>query len=861
MIPGRPGESGIRAARAQGGPVALVAAGLLLPLLQGRCDVPPPSEVLGFEVGTDGRLADYDRIRSYLELVCQRSPRARLLDGGRTTDGRPILGAAVSAPETIARLDRVLSARARLGDSRPLSAAERRAFTDEGKVIVLVNASIHPDEVGPSQATLAILHRLADSNAPFILRILQEVIVVIVPSQNPDGLDRVVHWYERLRQTPFARSPFPGLYHRYAGRDLNRDWLLLTQAETRTHIQEIQGPYRPEIVLDLHQMGSRGPRLFVPPYQAPVDPRVDRLLVYRTRDLGKHVQASLTARPRPGVITGALYDAWAPSRAYPYYHGGIRFLIEAASADGPHPIEIGPEEIRAPGPGRNHPDPWEGGTWHLRDIVEYLEDAVLSALDHAALDRRRWIEGFLEVRERALEHPPLTYVLPPVDDDPESVWELLEALAAGEVGAEVLQDPLSVEGTLFPPARPPSTGKFPVPGGSFLIRANQPFFAFARTLFERGAYPDLKPGHRPYDTTSHNLPLLFGIPYIEVRRTLRGASWGDRGEIHPRIKPARFGYFVPGRSTGSLALAFELLRGGFRVYRTLAGETPSPRCSPGGFIVAGPEAARPRLEAFSRRTGIEPVPLDDPPDCRTARIFVPRVALYESWVPCPDSGWTRWVLERHGIQPSILHDADVRNGNLGERWDVLILPYQQPGRIRHGHPAGRVPPEYAGGLGETGAEAVVRFVRGGGTAIALGAASTFLSQILGLGAVEPSRSPFVPGAVLRATVDPFHPLGLGSPADIAVFFRGGPLLRSGAGMEVIRYGGCEKTPLLLDGWAVGEERLSGTPALLEVPSGPGRAILFGFRPQFRGMTRGTFRFLLAAILHARSRPEPLPGRE
>ncbi len=208
----------------------------------------------------------------------------------------------------------------------------QRQLIKEGKTIVLITCGIHSTEVGGYLSSMLIAHRLASSNDPEIKKILDNTIVLLVPSLNPDGVDIVNNWYEKTLGTPYEGTEPPELYHKYVGHDNNRDWYAFTQVETQLTVDKIHNVWHPQIVHDIHQQGQNGSRLFLPPYMQPVEPNVPKQIVEGYTELGNYMAKTLRDKGFQGITTNSTYDAWTPARAYSHYHGGVRILSETASA-------------------------------------------------------------------------------------------------------------------------------------------------------------------------------------------------------------------------------------------------------------------------------------------------------------------------------------------------------------------------------------------------------------------------------------------------------------------------------------------------------------------------------------------------
>ena len=836
--------------------------------------VPSPDAVLGFRPGADRQLADWTQIVDYFRRLDAASPRVRVDEVGKTTEGLPFLVVAISSEANMARLEEIRRDNLRLADPRRLSPADAAALIATGKTIVALNHGIHSTEVGTTQAALLTAYHLATAEDEETREVRDRTVVLMLPSHNPDGTQKVTEWYRQSLGKPWEGRAIPFLYQKYTGHDNNRDWYMFTQVESRLTAEHLYDRWRPQIVHDVHQMGIRSARMFVPPYVDPWEPNVDPALVAAVNGLGAHMASQLATAGRKGVAINAIYDAWSPARAYPHSHGGVRILSEAASAYMATPVEVKQEDLEA-GIGYdprvrswNFPDPWPGGTWRLRDIVDYQVAANLALVGHAALHREHWLRTMYEVNRRsAWQASPHAFVFPAEQKDPIAAAALLSALRTGAVEIHRARSSFEAGGRKYAK-------------GSHVVSMQQPFSGFAKSLLERQRYPDIRPvagapPQRPYDVTAHTLPLLMGVEVAEI-----GAPFDadleavDRVVVAPgRIEKGRGRFLAFGHRTSDLVALGRLLRAGVPVRWATAAFRDGDRELPAGTLVA-PVSARPQLLALAAELGITVRPVRRAPPSLLLR--APRVGLYQSWVASMDEGWTRFVFEQHaGVPYTTLHDRDVRTGGLRARFDAIVLPDQSARQIVAGHAEGVLPPEYVGGIGKEGVAALRAFVEEGGTLIALDSAAEMPIAEFKLPVVDvlarfnaPRRdmstdlevsggeqdSFFGPGSILSVDVDPTHPLGHGLDAKTPVWFEGSPAFDVTAGTVVARY---PKTNPLLSGWLLGHEHLYGRAALAEVPLGHGRVVLFGFRPQYRAQSWATYVPLLNAIYtSAAAAPSP-----
>src|ERR1051325_9938987 len=471
-----------------------------------------PSQFLGFEVGADRKLADYRQIVSYFKALDEASPRVQIETLGKTTLGEDMIMAVVSAEENMRDLERIRDTARRLADPRNLSEQQLDALVNEGKSIVLVTCNIHSNEIASSQMAMEWAYDLARANDPETKRRLNNVVLLLVPSLNPDGQIMITDYYRKYLGTRYEGGRLPWLYHAYVGHDNNRDWFMLTQIETKNLSRAIYKEWYPQLFVDEHQMGSEGPRMFIPPFADPVDPDVHPLIWREANLVGTNMAFRLEQQKKSGLIYGYSFDA--------YWLGGTRntgwwknitgLLLETASARIATPVEISPSELRGGSKGLidykatiNHPNPWKGGVWRMRDIMDY-ERIASDALLETAADRREDLLRDLLTRARAaVAHGgTAAYRIPRQQRD----WPTAQHLAW-------LMNEHNVE------VRPSENGDYWIP-------LAQPYSRFIEEMMEPQRYPEvrLQPGKdilRPYDIATWTLPLMMGV---SVERTEIGRA-------------------------------------------------------------------------------------------------------------------------------------------------------------------------------------------------------------------------------------------------------------------------------------------------------------------------------------------------
>jgi hypothetical protein len=481
--------------------------------------VPSPESHFGFRPGTDRLLANWTELVAYYDRVASSSPRVSIDTLGTTTLGRPFVMLIVTSPENHARLPELREIQRRLADPRLIrDDAELNDLFERGRTVVLTTQHIHSTEVGAGQMAPNLLYRLASSDDARVREILDNVILLHIPSLNPDGTEMVSDWYRRWVGTEFEGAGLPALYHHYIGHDNNRDWYAFTQKETQLTVARAHNQWRPHIVHDVHQMGAYGARIFLPPYTDPVEPNVDPLIISAVNQLGSYMAAEMLAEGKSGVVVNGIFDIYTPARAYQHYHAGARILSETASARLASPLTVDSSELRS---GRgytidqrswNFPEPWPGGEWGLPQIVDYMESAAMSLLANASANRRFWLENAHRINQRAVrkwDSWPEAWVIPADPANRTGLDAVLRILRLADVEVHEAEATFTAAGRSFP-------------AGSYVIPMRQPYASFAQTMLERQEYPQMVdypggPPTRPYDVTAHTLPLLMGIEAVPVR--------------------------------------------------------------------------------------------------------------------------------------------------------------------------------------------------------------------------------------------------------------------------------------------------------------------------------------------------------
>ncbi|HDP97987.1 MAG TPA: hypothetical protein ENN22_02250, partial [bacterium] len=729
---------------------------------------------------------------------------------------------------------------------------------NQGKTVVMINCSLHATEIGASQMSMKLAYDLAANHDWQTGEILENVILLLIPLHNPDGVQMVVDWYRKYLGTTYEGGHMPWLYHKYVGHDNNRDWYMFTQQESRLTIK-VHNEWHPQIILDMHQMGSQGARLFVPPFVDPFEPNVDPIIQQQAAMMGIFIAAELTAQGKAGVMHSNWFDGWSPARAYHHYHGGIRILTEAASVRLATPIQVRFEDLRNDVriSSTKMPLPWRGGDWTLKDIVNYDYAAAMAALTNAARLRENWLRNFYRIHLKAVQRqePPFAFLIPGVQKDIPATIKMLQTLQLGMVEIHRVKKPFIANDKIFDP-------------DTFIIFMAQPYGNYAKALLENQSYPEIRtypggPLKTPYDVVAHTLPLLMGVEVIQIDEPFEVET-----ELLLEIeKPASrivgddgFGFIWGHHTNDDIVALVRLLQRGLQVF-WLAEEltVQDTVIAVGSMVVTNRNGLTETLTEISKDLHVTFHSLAKKYTVPFYEIHLPRVGLYKSYSASIDEGWTRWVLEQFEIPFQSLFDVDMRKAKLSELWDVIIIPDLNERTIVEGVSDKIFPPQYTGGIGKAGIENLKRFVEQGGTLITMNSAARFAIHQFELTIEDSSQNLqrqdfFIPGSILQARVTPSHPIAYGYGDTVAIFYRRSPIFNVQQGITVLQY---PQTNPLLSGWVNGEQHLFQKSALVEVPYGSGRIIMIGFPALYRGQAHATFKFLFNAIFYGAAKKKQL----
>jgi hypothetical protein len=806
--------------------------------------VPSPEEFFGHQMGADRQLARWDRLVEYYELLGQASDRLKVVNMGPTTLGNPFLALYFSSPANLVRLDELKRMNATLSDPRGASMAEVEDAVANGRAVIVQSMCLHSTEVAAGQTAAELAYDMVSRTDEEMVRIMDNTVGIMIPCFNPDGQIMVADWYHEWVGTEYEGAGLPWLYHHYIGHDNNRDAFMQNTVESQYGAEIMFREWIPQAYVDHHQMGSYTARIYLPPYAEPVRPEGDPLVWREMSWYGAHMAYKMEEENLEGAVNAAIYSGWGHFGFHwiTPFHNIAGMLTESASARLATPLYVHPEQL---GGSRQlpeyeeqttFPNPWAGGWWTVRDIVERQKVAYLATLDIAARNRETVLRNaYLKAKrqtERGLQGEIKAFVIPAEQHDPLTMQHMVNKLLGQGVDVQRASAEFVHEGRVYG-------------AGAYVVTMAQPKRGVIRWLLGQTYYPDNtytrdRDGNpiRPYDMSADNMAEFMGVRVDPVTTAVEAPLAAVDGWLEPmgRVTAGAHGYVL--ESMGDLR--------------------------PGDFVVdagAPPDV----LSEVATATGVDFMALEVDPASVSQPLSRLRVGMYQRYLGGNmDEGWTRWLLEDFAFPYTSLKDAEIQAGELVRDYDVIILPADrwnrmtgEPGPSGRGGDPEAYPPEYRSGFGQSGVDALEAFVEAGGTLVTFAEAGSLPIEKFDLpvrNALEglSSLEFWSPGSTLHAKVHNDHPLAYGMPEEaLATFLANNQVYEVVPGRKnhtvtrIVEFG---ERDLLQSGWLLGEDRIAGKATVVSVDHGEGQVVLIGFRAQHRAQTHGTFKLVFNALV-------------
>ncbi|MCK5820613.1 MAG: hypothetical protein KAH17_01960 [Bacteroidales bacterium] len=834
---------------------------------QAQNTITSPEQFFGFQMGEDRKLARWDKIVEYFYKIEKESNRLKVINMGPSAEGHPFLVLIISSPENLSNLDRLQMINKTISDPRGVDEETIDRYIQEGKAVIFQSMSLHASEVGGTQMTPELTYDLLSRNDTETKRILDNVLYFMIPCINPDGQIMITDWYRETVGTEYEGLSMPYLYHKYCGHDNNRDGDYLNLVESKYTAKMMFVDWPPQAYIDHHHMGSYGARFYVPPYCDPIRPYADPLVWREISWYGSHIAYKLEEQGFQGVLNAAQFAGWGHFGWHwvTPFHNIAGMLTESAGVRLASPVYIHPEQLRANSrmfpeyeAQSTFPNPWPGGWWRLRDIVEQKKSSAWSLIDLAARNKETVLKtAYLKGKnqtQRGAESDVKTVIIPANQHDYLTSVKMINTLLRSGIEIQKANEEFSVDGMHYQK-------------DSYIISLAQPKMGLIRNLLVETHYADNAWTRKedgtpiyPYDLATHNMNEFMGVRADALAIDVKGDFTILKSQD---IRVGRFeagdeGFIIDGRLNNSFKAVNLLADQGIKIKRL---DKAFASYHPGDFII--PKASNDKILKIAKETGVDFNALNNLPAEDIHSVKRKRLALFQRYDGGNmDEGWTRLCFENFSFPYHSLMSQEVIDGDLNKNWDVIVIPDDSPERIKGIYSASsrrkpeKYPEKYKSGIGKEGVKELIKFVKNGGTLVTLGSSYKFVAEEFGVKIRNitegySSTELFCPGSTLKATFDNTNPLAYGMPDEGLILHRSSPAFeitpsRTNADYKtIVRY---KNKDILKSGWLIGEKKIAKKSAMITTSYGKGRIVIIGFRTQHRNQTDGTFKLLFNTII-------------
>jgi hypothetical protein len=835
--------------------------------LKAQDKITSPEEYFGFQMGADFKLARWDKIVDYFYLLEKQSDKIKVWNLGESSEGHPFLLTLITSPENLANLDELQQINKELCDPRGISPERIQNDINNGKAVIFQSMSLHASEVGGTQMSPELAYDLLTATDKNTRRILDNVLYFMVPSFNPDGQVMITDWYNETVGTEYEGVSMPYLYHQYCGHDNNRDGDYLNLPESKLMAKAMYVDWPAHAYIDHHHMSPYGARFFVPPYCDPIRPYADPLVWREISWYGAHIAYKLEEEGFQGVLNAAQFAGWGHFGWHwiTPFHNIAGMLTESASAKYATPIYIHPEQLKANTRAfpdyeaqSTFPNPWPGGWWRLRNIVEQQKSSAISLLDLAAKNKDNVLKNAYQKAnnqtERGENGKIKTIVISKKQHDYLTSVKMINILLQSGIEIQKAKADFIVDGKRYAK-------------DSYVISLAQPKMGLLMNLLTETHYADnawtrKENGTpiRPYDLATHTMYEFMGVSVDALNTTVKGEFeiLEVQDKTDAKVEKGNAGYVLDGRQNAAFKAVNQLLNEGVKVKRI---DVKSELFNAGDFIIEN--GSEQKLQKIANDTGVDFNPLNELNAEKMHEVKSETIGLFQRYYGGNmDEGWTKQCFENFDFDFRNLMSEEIKVGGLNKNFDVIVLPSDSKeaitGDFKENSRANPedYPEKYRSGIGKEGTEALKEFVKNGGTLVVFGESFEFAKDAFdlkvknvteGLSSIEF----YCPGSTLKAEFDNTHPLGYGMPDDGLVLFHNSPVFEVVPGRfnenytTVVRY---KDKNLLKSGWLIGEKNIAKKSAMLTAKYGDGEVVLIGFRAQHRNQMDGTFKFLFNTII-------------
>lgn len=744
--------------------------------------IPSPKEHFGFNIGDNYQLANFTQTEAYFKKLASSSNRTKLIEIGKTEEGRNQFMLVVSSPENIKNLNKYKEIAQQMARAEGLSPLQAKALAAEGKAVVWIDGGLHANEVVGIHQLIETAYNLVSRNDQETTQILDKVIVLMTHA-NPDGQELQSDWYMREKD-PKKRSlaGLPRLYEKYAGHDNNRDFFMLNLKETQNMARQLFVEWLPQIMYNHHQTGPAGTVVAGPPYRDPYNYVFDPILLTSIDAVGAAMHNRMNVEAKPGYTQrgGSVFSTWYNGglRTTTYFHNMIGLLTEITGSPTPSEIPLVPSRLL---PNGDSPNPVLPQKWFFKNSIDYsvsLNYAVLGyaqrhsdellfnsytmgknsidrgskdtwsfspkkiqAINNAYQKDNKPTTGgqvneysgrsagmpvkYLDTVMKAPENrDPRGYIISADQPDFTTAIRFLNALIRTGISVQTATAPFTVAGKNYP-------------AGSYVVKTDQAFRPHVLDMFEPQDHPnDFKyeggPPVAPYDAAGWTLAYLMNVKFDRIQDAFSGPfqklPYGELLKPMPKALPNGRGYTLSAAANESFTAVNQLLKAGAEVYRNPAdGSFYVPTTTKANSILA--------KDSFGMKITAAQKPAN------AIKIAPARIALWDTYGGSMDSGWIRFIMEQFNFDATVIYPSDIDAGKLKDKYDVIIfvdgsIPAYSatPTANRAGTPtAESIPAEFRTRLGRVTQEKSIpqlkAFLEAGGQIVAIGTATNLAAHL------------------------------------------------------------------------------------------------------------------------------------
>lgn len=856
-------------------------------------NVPSPRDVLGYTVGTPGKLTSLQDIHRYFNTLAKASERVKIFSLGKSQEGREMIVAAISDKNTIANIEKYRQFTNLLADPRKTDIKQAEKIIAKAKPIYWMTAGLHSTELGPPEMVMELAYRLAVQDDALFNKIRKNTIVLITPVLETDGRARQVEWYKAHLQsfTDYDNTPpkSPPFWGHYTFHDNNRDGLVFSQPLTRNYVKGFFH-WKPTLSLDLHESV---PLLYVSTGTGPYNDSVDPITITEWQSIANYEVSRLTAKGAKGVWTWGFYTGWFP--------GYLLWVTNNHNANGRFYETFGNHSARTMKRNlltrkmagkkvtaktwyRSSP-PDKKFIWSMRDNTNLMESGTIASLELIASNPKIYLQNFYQKAvngmTRAINKPPYAFVIPKDQVDQNAARDLLKILQGHGIEIQQLNNKFKANAkTIFKT-------------GDYIVLLNQPYGPLAQNLLEKQKFPE-KVQVPPYDDVAWTLGLQMGVKVLAVenkkilKQRFKTADF-DKAFLANTITSRKRYFIINNQAQNELGpLRFAL--GKSQVYSAnKAFKWSGKSFNSGSFIIDSQQLGARKVAQLISDHQLNATSSSRIPSVKKHLLDLPRLGVIHSWISTQNAGWVRYSLDMARIPYHLVTKDELQQGQLKKNYDVLIAPSY--GGARFASLIGGIDKKWSplpykntpatpsfgkiassnditGGLGFKGMDALEQFIRSGGTFIGLHSGGVLASSSGITHKIITSRPSGLntPGSILTTKILKKSPLTYGFDQWSHVFRGNGPLFQvnlKDRGLVAMQFGSRQipepdnkakdksnKKPLVISGAILGNKKaIDGAPALVNEKVGNGQVILFSWNPLHRNINHHDHAFFYNAVLN------------